>query len=809
MSHLVRRTLAHEPAAVLVAIGTMVIALGLSTAIFSVVYSTVLRPLPYPEPGRLVVISSEFPSIHLKNMGLSAPELFELETFTRSWAEPGAVRFGTATLGGPEPRRTNIAAASAGLLAALGVRPAAGRLFTDSEDRPRSARVVLLAHGLWLRAFGADPGVIGRNIDVDGDMFTVIGVMPRGFDLLGTGTDLWVPLALDRGSPGGRADHNLRVVARITRNVTLTQARNELAAAVSSWMVNTGELHSPAPSFHPLALTPLHEVATGDLKPAMFTLLGAAGFVLLLACANVCNVLLARAESRRHQLAIRIALGASKRRLVADHLLEGLCIAGAGCAGGTIMAFGLVRILAAGLPSLAGRDDIALDPLALIFAVGAMGSCALLFGLAPALRIDIVRAQRWLQTDGRGQTASRERRRLQRALVACQVAAALVLLSGAGLLLRSFSKLARVDPGVRVENVITFQVSLPERRFDNDAQVWAFYDRFLERLAAVPGVHDAAAMSGRLPERRANNTTFSLEGVPVEGHKGLPQVEYIQHVSPTYFATLRIPLLQGRTFSSADSESGQPIAIVNDTLARKFWPGGNPIGQRLRPMIQGTPWFTVVGVVADVKHAGIAAPVGTEIYVVHRQSRLLLPSWLPSSLHIVLRVDPSRLHSVRQELPSLAREIDPAAALAGIRTLEDSMSLSIAGPRFLAGSLGTFAALAVLLASVGIYGVVAYGVSQRTTEFGVRTALGASTRSIVTLVLAQAAVPVGVGVAVGFAGVLASVKLISGFLFETAPLEPATVAGAVALLASIALLACWIPARRAAHVDPLTALRER
>ena len=809
MSHFVRRTLAHEPAAVLVAIGTMVIALGLSTAIFSVVYSTVLRPLPYPEPDRLVVISSEFPSIHLKNMGLSAPELFELETFTRSWARVGAVQFGTATLGGPEPRRTNIAAASAGLLAALGVPPAAGRLFTDSEDRPRSARVVLLAHGLWLRAFGADPGVIGRSIDVDGDMFAVVGVMPRGFDLLGTGTDLWVPLALDRGSPGPRADHNLRVVGRIGRDIALTQARNDLAAAVSSWMVTTGELHSPAPSFHPLALTPLHEVAAGDLKPAMFTLLGAAGFVLLLACANVCNVLLARAESRRHQLAIRIALGASKPRLVADYLVEGLGIAGAGCAGGTVLAFGLVRALAAGLPSLAGRDDIALDPLALLFAVGAMGSCSLLFGLVPALRLDTVRAQRWLQTDGRGQTASRERRRLQRALAACQVAAALVLLSGAGLLLRSFSKLARVDPGVRVENVITFQVSLPERRFDSDAQVWSFYDRFLERLSAVSGVHNAAAMSGRLPERRANNTTFSLEGVPVEGHKGLPQVEYIQHISPAYFATLRIPLLQGRTFTAADSENGQPVAVVNDTLARKFWPGRDPIGQRLRPMIQGTPWFTVVGVVSDVKHAGIAAPVGTEIYVVHRQSRRLLPSWLPSSLHIVVTVDPSRLQSVRQELPSIAREIDPAAALAGIRLLEDSMSLSIAGPRFLAGSLATFAAIAVLLASVGIYGVVAYGVSQRTTEFGVRTALGASTTSIVTLVLAQAAAPIGVGIALGFAGVLASVSLVSGFLFETAPLDLATVAAAVVLLASIALLACWIPARRAAQVDPLTALRDR
>jgi predicted permease len=438
-----------------------------------------------------------------------------------------------------------------------------------------------------------------------------------------------------------------------------------------------------------------------------------------------------------------------------------------------------------------------------------MGTCALFFGLAPALRIDIVRAQRWLRTDGRGQTASRERRRLQHALVTCQVAAALVLLFGAGLLLRSFWKLTAVDPGVNTENVVTFQVSLPERRFSADAQVWAFYDRFLERLATISGVRETAAMSGRLPERRANNTTFFLEGVPVEGHKGLPQVEYIQHVTAAYFSALRIPLLRGRTFGVTDTDTGQPVTIVNETLARKFWPGRDPIGQRLRPAIPGTPWFTVVGVVADVKHAGIAAPTGTEVYVAYRQARLILPSWLPTSLHVVLRADANRVRAVQQELPSLARSVEASAALANIRLLEESMNLSIAGPRFLAGLLGAFAAIALLLASVGIYGVVAYGVNQRTTEFGVRTALGASAASIVRLVLAQAALPIAVGVALGFGGVFAAARLITSFLFQTTPLDPATIAAAVALLTSIALAACWIPARRAACVDPLIALRDR
>jgi predicted permease len=289
----------------------------------------------------------------------------------------------------------------------------------------------------------------------------------------------------------------------------------------------------------------------------------------------------------------------------------------------------------------------------------------------------------------------------------------------------------------------------------------------------------------------------------------MPQVEYIQHVSTAYFSTLRIPLLQGRTFDRTDSETGQPVAVVNETLARKFWPDGNPIGQRLRALVPDCPWFTVIGVVADVKHAGLAAPVGTELYVPHRQARLLLSGWLPASMHAVMTVDPARLQPVREQLQALTRAIDPAAALANVRMLEDTMNLSIAGPRFLAGSLGAFAAMAILLASVGIYGVVAFGVHQRTTEFGVRTALGASAASIIRLVLAQAALPITTGLAIGFGGVLMSARLMTGFLFQTAPLDPPTVAAAIVLLASIAVLACWIPARRAALVDPLIALRDR
>jgi putative ABC transport system permease protein len=801
------RALGRSRATAALAVATMTVAIGATTAIFSIVYNTILRPLPYPEPHRLVVISTEFPSLRLKNMGLSVPEMLELQELTHSWSHVGGLRFETATLGGPEPRRVMVASASADLLAALAVQPIAGRLFTRDEDRPGASLVVLLGHGLWLRAFGGDPMVVGRSIDVDGSLRTVVGVMPRGFDLLGTDTDLWVPLALDPAAPGGRADHNMRVVARLAPFVSAAQARADLEAAVSRWMTTTGELHSPAPRFHPVSITPLHDVVVGDLRPTMMTLLGAAGFVLLLACANVSNVLLARSEARRHQLAVRVALGASRRRLLADHFLEALCLAAAGCIGGIALAYAASQAVVSTAVAWPRRDAIGVDAITLLFAVGATALCAIVFGLAPVLRLDLTRAQHWLRSDGRGQTVSRDRRRLQQVLIAWQIAAALTLLTGAGVLLRSFWRLAHVDPGVRAENVLTFQVSLPQRTFSADAHVWSFYERLLERISQLAGVRGAAAMSGRLPERRANNTTFFLDGVAVQGHDGLPQVEYIQHVTPAYFSTLGIRTIEGRLLTRADSERAEPVGVVNETLARKFWPNQDPIGRRLRAALPDSPWFRVVGVVSDVKHAGLAAAIGTELYVTHRQARVLLPGWLPTTMHVVIAVDARTADAVRSALPGVTRDVDAAAAGANVRLLEDALSLSIAGPRFVSAALASFAALALLLASIGIYGVVACSVSRRVSEFAVRMALGATPSSILRLVAAQAVIPIGAGLVMGLGGAVASRGLLGTLVFETSPTDPLTLAAVVAVLLVVAVTACWAPARRATRVDPLDALR--
>ena len=808
--HTIRRTLRalrSTPAESALAVVTMAVAIGANTAIFSVVYATVLKPLPYPDPAALVTVTSEFGRLQLKGMGLSGPEVLELERFTRSSSHVGAVAYGTDTLGGPEPRRVNVAAATPALMNALGVPASGGRTFTPEDQRGLNGAVAIISHGVWERAFGADPAMVGRRIDLGGEARTIVGIMPRTYDLLGSQTDVWVPLDLDRAAPGGRADHGFRVVARLAPGVSLAQARAELDSAVSQWLINSGEVHSPAPEFHPLRITPLQEAAVGDLDKTMMILLGAVGFVLLLACANVANLLIARAEGARHQLAVRVALGASRRRLVLDQLAEGLGLAAAGCGVGLAFALVLTRTLIASAPMLPQQRANLIEPAVLIFAIVVSAFSGVLAGLAPLLRLDARRAHAWLQADSRGMAGSRDRRALQQGIMATQVALAMTLLAAAGVLLKSFWNLASVNPGIRVEHVVTFQLSLPERRFPADADVWTFYERLLERLRSVPGVREAAAMSGHLPQRRANNTTFLIEGVPVRGHEGMPQVDFIQHVTPGYFSALGITRLEGRLLEATDTERSEPVAVVNDTLARKFWAGKDPVGQRFRPLTPDSPWITVVGVVSDVKHAGLSAAVGTEVYVTHRQARQLLSGWLPSSMHVVVRTDAGRADAVLRTIPALARDVDSHVAIAGLRSMSDSLEASIAGPAFVARLLASFAVLAVILATVGIYGVIACGVAERTNEFGVRLVLGATSRSVLTLVLAQAALPIVTGVGAGLAGAVFSSRLLATLLFQVRPADPPTLAFAAVLLAATAFVGCWIPARRATRVDPLRALR--
>jgi putative ABC transport system permease protein len=801
------RSLLATPAITALAVLTMAGAIGANAAVFTVVNATVLRDLPFPDARRLALVSSEFPRMHLTNMGLSGPEAFELTELTRAFSAAGFYLVDGATVAGrtdPVQARTGFATAS--LFEALGARPRLGRAFTAEEDRPGAPRVAVLSYGLWRRSFGADPTVVDQAVNIDGAATTIVGVMPQGFDLLGSDVELWMPLALDRAAPGPRADHRYRVVGRMAPEVTFEQARGDLAGAMGRWQRVTGQFHSPDLRLHPLAITPLTDATVGSMRPTMLLMLGAVGFVLLMACANVSNLLLARAEARRHEIAVRLALGASRWRILGDHVAEGLCLSVAGSIGGLLLANGLVQVLLAQAVVLPRHEEIHIDLAVLLFTIGITAVAGILFGLAPVLRIDGSRAFSWLRSDGRGTTLTRERHRLQRALVAIEVALALMLLAGAGVMLRGFWRLAHVDPGFNPDGVVAMQTSLPSRPYTSDEQVWTFYEQLTEHIGAA-GVTGVGMMSGMVPQRRANNSTFFLEGVPMLGHESVPQVDFVQHVDAGFFDALGVRLVGGRLLRDSDRETTTPVLVVNQTLARRFWPNADPLGKRLRPATPRAPWFTVVGVVADMKQAGLHAPPGGEVFVTHRQARVLFDSWLPRDVTIVAKTSPGRVPELARAMRGAVRALDPALAISNLQPMGDALGRSVAQPRTIAALLGSFALAALLLAAIGIYGVISFGVSQRTGEFAVRIALGAQPSSVLRLVLAQASIPIVAGLVAGFAGSLAAARVLQTVLFEIRPTDPPTMAGVIVFLCAVAFAACLIPARRATRVDPIDALK--
>lgn len=801
------RALAATPGTSAVAIGTMAAAIGANAAVFSVANGTILRPLPFRDPARLVLISAEFPRMKLTGMGLSGPEAIEFAELAHGFASSGAVLFDTATVAGrTEPIRARVAYASAGALDTLGTGAMLGRTYSADEDRPGGPRVAVLGHALWVRAFGADPGVLGRGVTIDGVSATVIGVMPESFDLLGSATELWLPLRLDRASGGSRADHRYRVIARIAPGTSVDEARRGMDAAVTVWREETGQMHAPDPRMHPLALTSLLDASVGSVRGTMGLMLGAVGFVLVMACANVSNLLLSRAERRRHEIAVRVALGATRARLLRDHVLEGLCLAAAGSLIGLLVTQLLLAIVLAGPVTLPRAAEVRVDFTVLLFTLVLTGLTGVAFGLAPVLRIDAARAVEWLKGDSRGSVGSRERHRLQRALVAVEIALALMLLAGAGVMLRGFWRLAHVDPGFDPTGVVAMTVSLPTRPYVSDEQVWGFYEQLVQRIRAA-GAGEAGVLSGELPQRRANNTTFLLDGMAVMSHETMPQVDFIQHVTEGSLPALGAQVLAGRMLTAADSDTSAPVAIVNESLARKFWPGASALGHRLRVAGKNTPWVTVVGVVRDLRQAGLHAAPGTEIYITHRQAKLLLPDFVPRDMTVVARVSAGRVQELSRALPGIVRAMDPGLAVARVSTMTDTVARSIAQPRAIATVLAGFAVSAVLLAAIGIYGVISFAVGQRASEFAVRMALGASAASIVRLVLAQSSWPVAAGIAMGLAGAGATTRVLSSQLFDIAPTDPPTFGAVAVLLAAVALAACSVPARRATRVDPIEALK--
>jgi len=804
------RHLARHPAFAAVAILTLALGIGANAAIFSVLDAVLLEPLPYPQPERLVQVHSAFPGLGFDKFWVSPPEYFDLDRWAESYSALGAYVVTIENVASDPPQRATTAYVTAPLWKALGVTPLHGRTFTAEEDRPDTEEVAVLGHGIWQRAFGGDPGIVGERVEVDGIFRTVVGVLPPEVDLDDAGVEVWLPARFDPAEPGGRGSHFLYLIGRLAPGISVERAQAELDLLLTRWQEEYPNDHAPNAEGHPYYVKPLKEELVGEARPAMMLLLGAVGLVLLVACVNVANLLLARAERRQREIAVRTALGAGRTRLLGQLLTESLVLALAGGVLGLVVAHWGLRALLAAYPDAVPRvGTIGLDLSVLAFTLAVALVTGVGFGLAPALQVgrrDAFGALRQGSRSGGG------RRRLSHGLVVVEVALAALLVVGAGLLLKSFWALVDQDPGFDAGGLLTFQVELPAESYPEPREVTAFYQRLDTRLEALPGVVSAAAMSGMPPLRRVNANTTEIEGLPeMPDGSGEPNVDYYQFVSPGYFETLGIEVVAGRSFTSADGAGAPPVVIVNRKMAERFWPDQEAVGRRLRRGWWGDeePWHTVVGVVEDVKQGGMDQEPGTELYFLHNQvpgALAAVEGQAPRTMSLVVRTEREPM-SLAGSVRAGVAELDPALPLADLRPMEEVVSGSLERRRFLALLVGLFAALALLLAAVGTYGVLAYAVEQRHFELGVRMALGAEARRVLLSVLGRGMALAGAGLFLGFAGAFALRQVLAAYLWGVEPTDPTTYAAVAAALALVALTACYFPARRAMGVDPVVALR--
>jgi putative ABC transport system permease protein len=800
------RSLMRAPGFAAVAILTLALGIGANSAIFSVLNGVVLRPLPYDSPGELVRVASKFPTLGFEKFWISPPEYMELRERTRSFASFGAYRTGMASVGGEDaPMRVVSSVATADLFETLGVPAQLGRAFNAEEDVPGGESVVTLSHELWQRAFGGDPDIVGRSIVVNGNEARVTGVMPPGFDVADAHVELWFPGRLDPANRQNRGSHFLDVVARLNPDHSLQQARAELAVLVESWADANPDTHVPTPENHPIFLTGLQEDLVGNTRPALVLLLGAVGFVLLIACANVANLLLARAESRQKEIAVRAALGAGRGRLIRQFLTEGVVLSLIGGALGLLVGYaGLRTLLATNPRGIPRAVEISLDANVLVFTLIVSIVTGLIFGLAPALHLTKRTVTQSLR-DGTGRTtAGGARQQVRRLLVVSEVALAVVLVVGSSLMLRSFASLQSVDPGFDPNGLLSFQLFLPAAAYPDPVDQTVFLERLIDRLGALPGVTSASAMSGLPPRRDVNANDTEFEGLPQDQDSPPHNTDYWQFVTRDYLETMDIPLRAGRLFTYAD-EGGAPVVLINERLAEVFYPDVDPVGRRLRPPGDGTPWLTIVGVVKDVKQGGLEEETGTEVYFLYPQVARQV-GFAPRTMNIVLRTsgDPDQLAStVRSEV----RALDAQLPVANMSSMNDVLHAAVAGPRFITLLLTVFAGVALALAAIGTYGVMAYSVAQRRQEIGIRMALGAEASSVLGMVLGQGVLVAGIGIAIGIAGALGLTRLMTSLLFNVSATDPLAFLSAPLLLAAVALTACYIPARRATRVDPAVVLK--
>jgi len=802
------RLLLRSPGFTLLAALTLALGIGANAAIFSVANSVLLKPLPYPGSDRLMMIYSRFPDMGFNRFWVDPMEFTEYSRWNQTFQSLGAYTTGDVNVAGKgEPVRVHAARASAGALASLGVSPELGRYYSAAEDLPNAEKTVVISDGLWHRAFGGDPGIAGRRIQVDGVDRTVLGVMPPGFTLGNERIEAWIPLALDPAKPGNHGNHYLYLVGRLKPEISPAAARQEMAGLVARWKQEVPKSHTPSPDRHPMVVQPLLEDLVGSIRPKIQLLLGAVGLVLLIACVNVANLLLARAEARQKEVAVRTALGAPRGRLVRQFLTESVVLALLGGGLGLLLALaGVKAIVAANLESIPRVDEIHLDSRSILFTIAVSVITGLLFGLAPALHARAGSFFASLKEGGQRTTAGSSRQWLRRVLVVSEIAFAAMLVIGGGLLIRSFWLLQRVDPGFDPDGLLSLEVSLPKAVYAKPEQVTGFYQRLLDQVSRLPGVEGAALASGLPPDRPVDANDMVFESIPRTPDGPIQNADYWQLVSRDYFKTLGIRLVEGRLFAPTDAKGSPGVVVINQTMAKLFWGNRSPLGQRIRPDGDDrAPWLTVVGVVADVKQGGLDHKTGTEVYFLSEQTQENLGD-VQRTMYLLLKTkkDPMSLAGpARAEI----RRLDPTLPVSEVRPMSRVVYSSVAQPRFIAFLVVIFAVVALTLAAVGTYGVLAYTVELRTQEIGVRMALGAQAIQVLRMILKQGAWLVGSGLLLGVVGALALRRALASVLFGVAPTDPGIFAFVLVVLALVGFLACYLPAQRAMRTDPLVALR--
>jgi len=794
------RQLLSKPGFAAIATLSLALGIGANTAIFSLVDAVLLRPLPFHDPDRLVMVWEEAAKIGFPRNTPAPANYVDWKAQNRVFEDMAAINWRSFNLTDEgEPEKVEAQAVTANFFPLLGVKPELGRVFTGEEDQPGRNNVAVISYGLWQRRFGGDPALMGKEILLDGQKHTVIGVTPSGFQFLSKEVGLWVPAAFSPQELANRGSHYLTVVARMKPGVTLREAHADVAAI-------TQRINRDHPTWHGFELgsvvISLREQLAGDVRPALIVLLVAVGFVLLIACANIANLLLARGASRFREIAVRTALGAGRRRILRQLLTESVLLAVAGGLAGLLFAWSSFSFLKQIIPdNMALNTGVRIDARIFGFTLLLSLLTGIVFGLAPALQAAKIDLNEALKQSGGRTGIGVGHRRLRGALVVIEIALALVLLVGAGLLIRAFLRLRTLDIGVNPENVLTLRTMLPRNKYGELPKRDAFYRQALERARALPGVVSAGYTTAMPLTWKGGTNGFVIEG----RDQGPGQDAQCRQISTGYMETMGVKLRQGRFFDYHDDVQSQPVAVINETMARQFWPGEGALGKRFKlgPVDSQNPWVTVVGVVGDVKEMGLEAPAKAEMFFPYQQLPRML--WnMPRDLAVRTTGDPM---SVAAAARQAVWSVDRNQPVSNVRTMNEILAEEVAQRRIGMTLLAAFAALALALASLGIYGVLSYSVAQRRQEIGVRMALGAGRKDVMRMVLADGMRLAAAGVAVGLGVSFALTRLMAGLLFGVSASDLRTLAGVTLLLTLVALVACYIPARRATKVDPMIALR--